>query len=270
MKFENPDIDEDINISKEHPLKEFFQLLAGVSFIIVIVMILLSHTAQYFARKIPFSYESSLLSHVDSLVVKKSDRQQKLQDLANRLSQYMDLPGGMNITVHYSEEDTVNAYATLGGHVFFFRGLVEKMPSENALAMVMAHEIAHIKYRHPIVAMGKGVTMLVLAASVSGASGSSAGEALINESLNLGLLKYSRDQESESDVEALRAIQQMYGNVQGAKELFDVLNQQAKPSTKLPELFLSHPHTDKRWEKLKQIALENGWVIQGQTTPLIF
>jgi predicted Zn-dependent protease len=29
----------------------------------------------------------------------------------------------MSITVHYLEAETVNAFATLGGHIVFFRGL---------------------------------------------------------------------------------------------------------------------------------------------------
>ena len=38
----------------------------------------------------------------------------------------------------------------------FFKGLVERLKSEQALAMVMAHEIAHIVNRDPITALGRG------------------------------------------------------------------------------------------------------------------
>ncbi|MCL2271671.1 MAG: M48 family metalloprotease [Treponema sp.] len=43
-----------------------------------------------------------------------------------------------------------NAFATPGGHVFLTRGLVEAAPSEDALAGIIAHELAHIMLRHGI------------------------------------------------------------------------------------------------------------------------
>lgn len=270
MRFENPDIEEGINVSKEHPLKEFSQLLIGLIAMIVIAVVVISFSAGYFAKKIPFAYEEKLVSHIDSLNVEESEQQQRLQTLADRLGAEMDLPKGMKITVHYSDDDIVNAFATIGGHVFFFKGLIEKMPSENALAMVMAHEIAHVKHRHPIVAMGKGLTMAVLATFISGASGSSAGEFLINESMTLGLMKFSRDQESASDLTALNAINAIYGNVQGAQELFDVFGKLTGKSGVQPEIFLSHPSSKNRWGGLKEYAEQRGWNVVGETTQLEF
>ena len=61
--------------------------------------------------------------------------------------------------MHYDASDTVNAFATLGGHVVIYRGLLEKLPNENVVAMVVAHEIAHIKHRDPVAALGRGVAI---------------------------------------------------------------------------------------------------------------
>jgi len=43
-----------------------------------------------------------------------------------------------------------NAFATPGGHIFITKGLVEAAPSEDALAGIIAHELAHIFLRHSI------------------------------------------------------------------------------------------------------------------------
>jgi len=43
-----------------------------------------------------------------------------------------------------------NGFATSGGHIFITRGLVDALNSEDALAAVIAHEIAHIQLRHGI------------------------------------------------------------------------------------------------------------------------
>jgi predicted Zn-dependent protease len=44
----------------------------------------------------------------------------------------------------------MNAFATSGGHIFISRGLAEAVASEDMLAAVIAHEIAHIQLRHGI------------------------------------------------------------------------------------------------------------------------
>lgn len=268
MRFENPEIKDGINVSKEHPLKEFFQLLLGVLAVIVVLIAVANLSVSFLAKKIPFSYEEKLVSHIDSLQVETSPEQQQLQVIADKLSVHMDLPEGMKIKVHYNDGATVNAFATIGGNVFFYKGLIEKLPSEEALAMVMAHEIAHIKHRHPIVATGRGLTLMVAGGFISGASGSGAGELLINESMVIGLLKFSRDQESQSDITALKALNAVYDNVQGAKELFDVFSGLTQSVASQPEIFLSHPHSINRWQNLQVIAEQNSWNISQQTQPL--
>lgn len=52
--------------------------------------------------------------------------------------------------------------ATPGGHVIIYRGLLEKIPNENTLVMLLGHEIGHIKLRHPVKALGKGVVIGLL------------------------------------------------------------------------------------------------------------
>ncbi|MDR2758895.1 MAG: M48 family metalloprotease [Spirochaetaceae bacterium] len=42
----------------------------------------------------------------------------------------------------------INAFATPGGHIFLTRGLVAYADSEDVLAAVLAHELAHIQLRH--------------------------------------------------------------------------------------------------------------------------
>jgi predicted Zn-dependent protease len=46
------------------------------------------------------------------------------------------------------DSPTINAFATPGGHIFLTLGLVRCADSEDALAAVIAHELAHIQLRH--------------------------------------------------------------------------------------------------------------------------
>jgi len=46
------------------------------------------------------------------------------------------------------ESDSFNAFATPGGHIFITRGLIASAKSEDAIAALIAHELAHIQLRH--------------------------------------------------------------------------------------------------------------------------
>ena len=283
MKYENPSIEEGINYSQEHPLKEFAQLLLGIGVIIVVALIVLNFFAGALAKRIPFDYEQAMLSSLDFKQVFNdesldgtsdySKQEDYLQGIADKLMPAMDLPKGMTLQIHYSHSDTVNAFATLGGNVFFFKGLIDKIKSEDELAAVMGHEIAHIKLRHPIVALGKGLTIATLAASISGSSGSSAGEWLLGSSAQLSLLKFSREQEAAADAESAVALANAYGHIGGLDTLFqrftEIEGEQAgKPA--LVEMFRSHPYSEDRWQNLEQLAREKEWATSGRLLELNF
>ncbi len=55
--------------------------------------------------------------------------------------------------VQVLDSDEINAFATPGGHILVTRGLLECADSEDALAAVIAHEIAHIQLQHGIKAI---------------------------------------------------------------------------------------------------------------------
>ena len=54
--------------------------------------------------------------------------------------------GGYHVQILNTSE--INAFATPGGHIFLTRGMVNCATSEDALAAVIAHEIAHIQLHH--------------------------------------------------------------------------------------------------------------------------
>ena len=203
--YENPQIPEGINVSPTHPLKDFALLLGGVSALIVVAVLALSFAAGYLVRFVPFEQERALASSIDADWLKQSHsaddkrREQYLQALGRQLAAAMDLPAEMQITVHYSSDDTVNAMATLGGNIVVFQGLIDTVDSENALAMVLAHEIAHVRHRHPIVAMGRGFTVMLALSALSGI-----GDGMIQQWVGsmgmLPMLAFSREQEEAADV----------------------------------------------------------------------
>ncbi|MDR2767765.1 MAG: M48 family metalloprotease [Treponema sp.] len=57
-----------------------------------------------------------------------------------------DIWKGYHVAILDSRE--INAFATPGGHIFVTRGLIACADSEDALAAVIAHEVAHIQLQH--------------------------------------------------------------------------------------------------------------------------
>lgn len=275
MEFKNPQIPEGINVSDEHPLKGLTQLVLSLVVVVVLIMVVLHYSVQYLVHYIPFEFEVEMSDSIDYLQIDTEQlssqglkKQEVLQVLADELSLLMELPDEMVIKVHYSDEQVVNAFATLGGHIFMYQGLIDEINSEQALSMVMAHEIAHIKLRHPVSSLGEGITLLTLGAVITGATGSNAGESLINSSTNLGLMKFSRDQEQDSDSLAAGVIQAKYGNILGAKDLFQTFQELDGPGSDVHRLFQSHPNSDKRWQDLFDKAEASAWSVDGELTPV--
>jgi predicted Zn-dependent protease len=123
-----------------------------------------------------------------------------------------DIYNGYHVNILDSQE--INAFATSGGHIFVTRGLIDSADSEDALAGVIAHEIAHIQLQHSIKAitnsrinqalMVTGISAVGVAADMdvkelTDVFNQSVGE-IVNTLLNKG---YSREQEYDADSAAL-------------------------------------------------------------------
>ncbi|MES9834756.1 MAG: M48 family metallopeptidase [Candidatus Thiodiazotropha sp. DIVDIV] len=268
MKYSNPKMPEGINTSKQHPLKEFFLLTIGVIGLIAIAVLVLGLFADRMAHHIPFKIEQKIAANGLLGDSKQGPMQDYLESLADKIVIAQDLPPEMSITVHYLDDDTVNAFATLGGHVFMYRGLIEKLPNENALVMVLAHEIAHIKHRHPIRSLGRGISIGLALSMVNNSLGDMMVDQIVGNTGMLTALTFSRDQERKSDETALESLMSIYGHVAGANQLFEVLQQEAGP-LKIPEFFSTHPLSEKRIEDIHAYSHEiNVLTDKAEITPL--
>jgi len=133
------------------------------------------------------------------------------------------------------DSDEINAFATSGGHIFVTRGLVSAAKSEDALAGVIAHEIAHIQLKHSIKVIKNSriaQALLVTGASAVGAAtrmdvkeltdvmNESVGE-IVQTLINSG---YSQVQEFEADNTALSLMAKAGYNPSGLIEMLKSLS----------------------------------------------
>ena len=247
--YENPPVNHEVNVSGHSPLREFLSLSLWLAVAVIALVVLIFFGMRLIAPLVPFSWERRMADPVvaqfkrtpsDAAIARQ--RQQWLQALAERLSPALVLPKNMPITVHWSSSAVPNAFATLGGHVFIHQGLIDQVNSENALAMVMAHEIAHVRHRDPIVALGGGVAVALSVGVLIGGTTTVSGEA----AQALSQLHFSRRQERAADQAALTALRSTYGHLGDAEAFFQSMLCQRGGDGLSPEFLRTHPDTRAR------------------------
>lgn len=276
MKLENRLPAEGINATHDNPLKEFVWLIVGGVTVLVLLTAAIGWGAGWIAPRIPYKYEAQLAGNL-SLSAPPTDAtlraaQAELQALADRLARHMQLPAGMQVRVGFRDDKVVNAFATVGGHTVFFRGLIGKLDSEDAVAMVMAHELAHLKYRHPAQALGRGLGVGIVLSVVSSELGQSAAGGVLSQAGVTTLMAFNREQEREADDEALRVLAAEYGHVGGALDLFNVFlrlpaESRAAGAAQI-EFLRTHPLTASRAEAVRAWAQPRAVALDGARRPL--
>jgi predicted Zn-dependent protease len=273
MQYENRQPDETVNYSTEHPLKEFAWLVFGLLGVIVVGAALIGFFAGEIAARLPFSVEKDFSKKISQHWQDKprdaaaEDARAALRAIAAKLAPAMNLPADMEIQVHYSPDKVTNAFATIGANVVFYRGLIEKFDSEDAVAMVMAHEIAHAKLRHPAASLGRGIAVGLTLSLISVGVGEGVAGGAIQTAGVLPLLNYSRHQEGAADAEALAALVAVYGHVGGARDTFNAFAR-LKPESSQVAILRTHPLTSERIAAIERMAAERGWKLDGERRAL--
>ena len=269
-KYTNPKPPEGISSGHDHPLIDVAKSSAIVIAMVAALIIGSIFTARFAAPYVPFAWEQALTRQVAQSASEDetpiAETQTYLQGIADRLAPAMGLPDGMTITVHVLKDDAVNAFATLGGHVFVFDGLLQLLDSENAVAMLLGHEMAHIKNRDPI----RSVSGALLASMSIGAILGDVGilSNLAGAGSLVTVLHFSREQEAQADIDAATAVAALYGHLNGAIDLFAVLEAATADSAQPPEFLTSHPNVPARIAEIERRAAVAGWVFEGERTPL--
>ncbi len=258
MKFVAKQIPEGINTSPDHPLKELLLLLTGASLLLAVVFIILMLLSDLLVRYIPEETERQWFSAARlSFLQQESPAEGMIaveHDLA-RLVKQLNPPetDPARYSIRLIQSDTPNAFITPGGHIFVTTELLQLVNSENALSMVIAHEMAHQIHRHPIRSMGRGVVIAVALMMFTGVDGSEWVSDILANSIQLGLLAYSRDQEREADKTGLKLLTDYYGHASASSDFFAQISQHEKFSQSgLSEYLSTHPNTDERLLFLQQ------------------
>jgi len=163
--------------------------------------------------------------------------------IGQRLVPYSDRPN-LPYTFQVVEDDSINAFATMGGFVYINTGLMARADNESELASVVAHEIGHIASRHAVEQMRQRAIAqgLLSAAGLDESNAVQIGVELAVSRPN------SRQDELEADERGLRMLRQAGYAPIGMVTFMEKLQRQGGA----PPSFLStHPATSERIQALK-------------------
>ncbi len=176
----------------------------------------------------------------------------------NGLSSQLD---GFEWEFNLIEENTVNAWCMPGGKVAFYTGILPICKNETGVAVVMGHEVAHAIANHGRERMSQQMALNGLLSIGSAASGASANQLddillqAVGAASPLGMLKFGRDQESESDHIGLIFMAMAGYDPAAAPEFWKRMSAQAGGAQQ-PEFLSTHPSSETRIADLNKWQAE--------------
>ena len=156
------------------------------------------------------------------------------------------------------DRETLNAFATPGGYIYVYTGLIKFLDDEDHLAGVLAHEIAHADKRHSVRQLQRDYGIALLLSVALGNNPGALKQIAGQLAGTLAGLRFSRDAETEADNTSVQYLAgTKYYACDGAAGFFVKLNSQAQ-SNNPPEFLSTHPNPENRVENIEQQARERG------------
>jgi predicted Zn-dependent protease len=155
------------------------------------------------------------------------------------------------------DNDQINAFATPGGYLFFYTGILRMMETEDELAAVMAHEISHVVGRHSVKTIQTYYGGAIAANILLGDQAEKEIGQITEIVFGLALRGYGRSNEHEADEYGLHYMTKAGYNPQAMVTMFEKLAAASgdRESNFFEGLLSTHPDTKDRISRIKnQIA----------------
>ncbi len=151
------------------------------------------------------------------------------------------------------DDNVLNAFATPGGYLYFYTGLIKFLDIEDQFSGVAGHEIAHAAERHTTEALTEqyGIELLLQAALGNNL------EIVQEIAQGLAGLSFSRGDESEADEFSVIYLSMTQYQCNGAAGFFEKLIEEGSADSP-PEFLSTHPSPVNRIEAIHQKSEELG------------
>jgi Zn-dependent protease with chaperone function len=208
--------------------------LAGIAAVVVFI----GYSAPaWLAPLVPASWEknlgTALVGDFGDNACRDPAAKRALDKLAVRIEPNAPAPIAMTLI----DVGIFNAAALPGGQIVIFDGALEETENPDAMAGVLAHEIAHVRRRHVTQALIRELGIGALIRLFAGGVGANA-EQLVS-------LSYTRANEAEADADAIAALKRANIDPRPTAALFSRLDKEDGDFDKV-EWLNSHPRSKQR------------------------
>ena len=185
--------------------------------------------------------------------------------LGEKLAGAADLKGQCTFTLVNS--DVVNAFAVPGCYIYVTRGLMAIVNSEAELASVLSHELGHIVGDHGERQQKRSFWRGLGVLAIGLVTGSERLTRIAGGAAQYFTLRYSRNQEYESDTLGIRYMRAAGYDPHAAADMLSALGAQeayrnalrdADSAKSIPEWARTHPLTENRIERARSEASSTG------------
>lgn len=154
------------------------------------------------------------------------------------------------------EDDIINAWCMPGGKVCFYTAILELCETDDELAVVMGHEIAHAVARHGNERMSNQMVIGQVGSVLAPQDTSQVSifQQVFMGSAQLGMLKYGRNHETESDKLGLVFMYLAGYNPEAAIGFWEKMA--SSGGDKPAEIFSTHPSDERRIQDIKDFLVE--------------
>jgi predicted Zn-dependent protease len=154
-------------------------------------------------------------------------------------------------------DDSVNAFAIPGGHIYVNTGLIKAASGEEELAAVMAHEINHAVARHGTRQMTQQYGYALVVQLLLGQNQGALTQLAASLFGQAGTMAYSRSMESQADYLGVETMARAGYNPEGMLVFFTKLDKMnSKKPSELAQFFSSHPLTSERIDRVKNAIVQ--------------
>lgn len=154
----------------------------------------------------------------------------------------------------------VNAFATAGGYLYVYTGLLHAVESEAELASILGHEMAHAAYRHVTRQLTARYGLSVLSQIVLGEERGLLEEIVASLGVGLASLRFSRGFELEADRSATQWLLNSPYRPDAMADFLRRIQNEPRP----PELLSTHPDPARRIREIERL-LASGPPVEGRS-----
>ncbi len=161
-------------------------------------------------------------------------------------------------TIRVIDDDLVNAFSLPGGYVYLYKGLIDLVKSDDELASVVAHEVAHIVAKHSMKRLQAAYGAMILQGGAIAARQFQLAQG-INLTTASVIFANSRDDEFESDALGVKYLRLSGYDVSAMRSMLAKLSaHQAKEPLRPLNYWRTHPYLPQRIARASQKADRHG------------